>query len=319
MLRLKAKISHPNFTLSQLTEVSVESSYETLTDTCRITLPRKLTFKSEDDELLANDVIKRGDEMSIELSYHNYPQDVFKFTGFVRSITPSVPLVIELEDHAFLLKKGPQNYSLREAKLDDIISRFGRTVYEAVDAELGQFRVSNATPAQVLKELQEAYGIPAWFRDGILYVGLAWWPEQQNTVKLNMAKNVFDSSSLEWQNKDDLSIKVRAISTLPDNSKLEVEVGDPDGEESRTLNFYNIKSESELKARAEEELKRFRFDGYTGTLTLLGVPIVKHGDIVNITDPDYPDRGGEYVVKTVTTTYGLDGYKQEIELDGRIA
>ena len=99
---------------------------------------------------------------------------------------------------------------------------------------------------------------------------------------------------------------------LPDNSKIEVEVGDTEGD-VRTLHFYNL-AKAELEKIAEESIKTLRYDGYSGSFLTFGQPMVNHGDIVEIEDLKY-NRAGQYLVKRVLRTFGAQGYRQKIYLD----
>jgi len=140
--------------------------------------------------------------------------------------------------------------------------------------KLGQHRIVNETPAQVLHGLNEKYSLRSFFRNGTLYVGLAYWLELQQSPPpvFTFQKDIIDHD-LTYQDKETVRLKVTAISINPDNTKTEVELGDSDGEQ-RTLTYYNKKA-SELKAIATRDLERFRFTGFRGTFKSFGAPIVR--------------------------------------------
>lgn len=89
-----------------------------------------------------------------------------------------------------------------------------------------------------------------------------------------------------------------------------MEVGDADGEH-RTLHAYN-KAESELKAWAEQEIKRLKRDGLTGSLTTFGYRLVDKLDAVGIKIDG--EKKGVYQVKKNVIKYGTGGFRQEITL-----
>jgi hypothetical protein len=66
------------------------------------------------------------------------------------------------------------------------------------------------------------------------------------------------------------------------------------------------------------DLEKFRYTGFRGTFKTFGVPIVRHGDKVQLVDPVIKDRNGLYIAKGIETTFGLDGYRQQIELGERV-
>jgi len=119
-------------------------------------------------------------------------------------------------------------------------------------------------------------------------------------------------NDLIWKNEDETKIKLKAISMLPDNKKIEIEVGDSDGEQ-RTAHYYDL-TEKTLKTIAESEIKKFKFSGFRGGFTMFGSPRIKHGDVIVLKSYKLPERNGTYFVDTVETTFGQNGFRQKIEL-----
>ena len=82
-------------------EIEVERSWQTLTNTAKITLPRKIGRLQGDITKL----IKAGDRVTIKTGY-----DITlttEFVGYVREITATVPVVIHCEDAMWKLKQTP--------------------------------------------------------------------------------------------------------------------------------------------------------------------------------------------------------------------
>jgi alpha-acetolactate decarboxylase len=100
---------------------------------------------------------------------------------------------------------------------------------------------------------------------------------------------------------------------MPDNSKIEVEVGDSDGEQ-RTYHKYNI-SEVDMKQFLTAEIEQLKYDGYHGTITTSGQPFVRHGDAVEIKDEQL-SRSGTYLIKKVSFAVSVPGgYRRTLTLD----
>ena len=74
----------------------------------------------------------------------------------------------------------------------------------------------------------------------------------------------------------------------------------------------------ELTNYVTKELNRVSYEGWRGSFTTFGLPMVKHGYSVSIIDNILPERNGTYMVKQVNTSFGVDGFRQEIYLDLRI-
>lgn len=315
MKQISCKIQIGQYVFNNVSGVQIESSYENFTDVATITVARKLRFEGK---TLSGDsgIFKRGDAVTISLGYNFSNQELF--TGYLTDIKPGSPLEFRCEDEMFQLKKNPVSKSYRKTDLKTLLADIlpGYKIV-SVDADLGKFRIVKATAAQILDEIKKTYGIRSWFRGKTLYCGLSYWPELQNPVNPEFAfQRDIIVHDLAYQSADQMKIKVHAVSMMPNNTKVEIDVGDPDGE-TRTLTYYN-KSKDELKAAAERDLANFRFDGFRGSFTTFGTPVTRHGDKVNIIDPIISDRNGTYIAKKVTTTFGTGGYRQAIELDVKV-
>ena len=66
-------------------------------------------------------------------------------------------------------------------------------------------------------------------------------------------------------------------------------------------------------------LKRYYFDGVEGSFSTFGAPFVRHGDVVNLTNPVLPEMNGKYMVKSVDYSGGeSEGLRQNITLGFKI-
>ena len=308
MKRLTCKILIGNFEYVGVVEVAVESTTEALTDTCKIKFPRKVKWNDKK----ITELIKRGDKIEVNLGYEDNNDKVF--TGYIKSIKADIPVEIECEDGMFLLKKSPvtksyENVTLKQVLTDILPSDIN---FECVDFNFSSLRISKSTPAKVLETLQSDFGMPSYFRNEKLYVGLSYWNDAQTTHYFIFQRDIINNK-LEYNLAEDLILKVVAVSINDSNEKIEYEAGDVDGDQ-RTFYYYGI-SLDELKIVAEEELQKLKYDGYRGSFTTFGQPHVKHGDIAKLTDYQYPEREGLYLIKSVKKTFNFSGYRQEIELD----
>lgn len=317
MLRLNSNIFIGESFFDFVTNVQISSSWELFTDTATIVLP--LRFKRDGETITAGNknLFKRGDFVNIQLGY--FPNLLPEFDGFVSRILADSPLTIECQDASWLLKQKNITKSFRSIDLQTLLDEI--TVPEVpveatVEAELGQFRMTNVNGIQVLKEIKKTYGLPSWVRLGRLFSGLPYIPAQRTVVNIEFERNII-GSGLEFKREEDVKIKVRAISMLPNNKKIQVDVGDPDGEQ-RTLTYYNL-TKNVLIATANRELPKLKFTGYFGTFTTFGEPSIKHGDAVNFINKKFPERDGLYLVDRVEKSFGINGYRQVINLGPKIS
>ena len=87
MYRLTAKIEitgAKTWKLDKVTEVEITRDTEQLTDTCRITLPKRLRWDGQ-----AEVPIVRGDRVKVWLGYDDELQPAF--TGYVRDVASKPP------------------------------------------------------------------------------------------------------------------------------------------------------------------------------------------------------------------------------------
>ena len=306
MLRINPQIKLGDKVFSFVTDVTIESSWELFTDTAVILLPNKFEQDGETITAGVNNLFKRGDIVEISLGY--LPNLDVRFTGFISKILPDSPLRIECEDAMWLLKQKTVTKSFKSVSLDDLLKAVVPstvTVQTNVTAsQLGQFRITRASVAQVLEELKKTYGLVSFMRDGTLQVGLA-YPFIPATVHEITFQEDIISSDLEFRREEDVKIKVKGISILPNNTKIEVEEGDPDGEQ-RTLTYFNL-TQTELIKIVKRELPKLKYTGYEGSFQTFGEPHIQHGDNIKLIDKKFPERDGTYIVDSVNTTLSVNG------------
>ena len=308
MLGMSSRVQVGDFVFRGVTSVEVDSSWDNLTDTAKIVVPRKLTWRGRDLATGDRPLIRRLDPVRIALGYNG--KLVETFVGAVRAATGDTPAVITCEDAMLSLKGNAKTFTQKKATLSKLLAEVlpkGVPFDVAADYELGTIRVRRLTPAQVLDELRQKFGVRAWFRDGTLYAGLAYVPKLQRRRRIHF-ESLVTEHSLVYARKEDLRFKLKATVIYPNNTKQEVEIGDPDGD-LRSFHYYDV-PKAEAKRLLERELERLLVEGYSGSLTIFGVPRLRHGDIAELRSGLLPERDGDYLVKAVQTTFGPGGFAE---------
>lgn len=323
MYRLTARIeieSERKWVIDRVTACEIERSTEELTDTCKITLPKRMLWDHKEGVPL-----RRGDKVRVSLGYDGDLQ--LAFVGYIREIGFKTPVILECEDEMYHLKTTPAiPKAYRSVTLDQLLRDQGITTPIRVMGEqsLGAYRVKADNVASLLGELKEQ-GIRSFFRyeggEAVLYAGVLFDHVVGQGTRQVIATgiNLISDSQLKEQHADTLRLRIRAISIQPEGrrgkKKLKVEVGDKDGE-LRTLHTYN-KSETELRKWAEQELRRLKQDGLTGSVTTFGGQLIDKLDHIGIRLDD--KRMGVYQTKKVVIKYGSEGIRQEVTLGYRVA
>lgn len=317
MFRLCAKVEINGdrfWTLHCVTAVEITRDTGKLTAEAKITLPKKMKWNGS-----AEVPVHRGDCVRISLGYDDDLQ--LAFVGYVRDVSFKTPVVITCEDDMFMLKQMPTvKKAYRSVTLETLLKDQGLTYRLNIMGEqsLGAYRVTADTVASLLGKLSEQ-GIRSFFRyeDGepVLYCGVLFDRDSTPSQTFKTGLNIISDQDLQQQKAENMRLRVKAISLMPDNKKIKVEVGDSDGEH-RTLHTYN-KTENELKAWAQQEITRLKRDGLTGSFTTFGYKLVDPLDAIGIVIDG--SKMGVYQVKKVVITYGDGGFRQNITLGLRVA
>lgn len=296
-----------------VSSVEITRDTEKLTDECKVTLPKRIKWDGE-----AQIPVKRGDSIKV---WTGYGDDIeLAFSGYVRSVGIKTPIVLTCEDEMFKLKQmAATKKAYKNANLETLLKDQGLDSVKVFgEQNLGQFRVTDDTVAALLGRLQDS-GIRSFYRyeDGkpVLYCGVLFERETQPSQVFATGVNIINDSRLEQHLAANIRLCIKAVSIMPNNKKIKVEVGDKDGEK-RTIHTYN-KTESELKAWAEQEIKRLKVDGLTGGFTTFGYRLVDKLDAIGIKIDG--NKMGVYQVKKNVIKYGSGGYRQEITLGLRVA
>lgn len=316
MFRLCAKIEIKGdraWSFDFVNAVEITRDTEKLTTEAKITMPKKVKWDKADKI-----PVKRGDSVKISLGYDDNLQTAF--VGYVRDVGFKTPIVITCEDEMFKLKQMPtKKKAYRSVSLETLLKDQGIGYRLNIMGEqaLGAYRVTADTVAALLGKLSEQ-GIRSFFRyeddTPVLYCGVLFERNTRPAQVFKTGLNIISDQSLQQQKAENMRLRVKAVSLMPDNKKIKVEVGDADGEH-RTLHTYN-KTESELKAWAEQEIKRLKRDGLTGSFTTFGHTLVDCLDAIGIVIDGV--KSGVYQVKKNVVKYGDSGYRQEITLGPRV-
>jgi hypothetical protein len=319
-ITFSATENRPELILRNINAVHIESGWKRLTASAEITLPRKAIYLEQGKTTVnfyeVKEYFRRGDPVTIELGYNgNY---VTEFTGYITHVSADIPIKIKLEDEMYQLKKLPVNISLPKTSLENLLKKIvsGYEI-DALEVELGALKFAKTTVAKVLEFLKDEYSLYSYMDGKKLVCGKIYADDSDSeTVELHLEKNVVNND-LNYKTKEDVLIRINAVSTLSNGNKLEVTVGDKTGAE-RQLSYYGIEIEAELTKLASEDLKKYKVDGFTGGLTAFGIPYFKHGMKVDLTSHLYPDRNGVYYVEETIVDFSESGYRRKGQLGEKV-
>lgn len=293
--------------------IRIEKSRYKLTDTATVEIPKNLRINRGAKIVGPAAVFRRGDKITIRLGYA--PDLVTRFVGYIAKLEPRETMVLHCEDESFLLKENIiEKASFSQVSLEDLLSEICPTPYNAAKTNLGDLRLTNVSTAQVLDSFRSKYGIQSWFEDGVLQCGLTFEDRDPDPVTFRFERNIIEDN-LNWKDAEDIKVAAKCISIQGDNQKREVTVGSSIPTHKITLFFPDNMSEADLRRQGEEKLKSYQFTGFEGSFQAFGAPLIDHSGIVKLEDPKAQERTGSYWVKKVDISWGLNGYRQRVELD----
>lgn len=326
MMRLSCNIIIKNPTTKQLvrfdyvTEVEVTTSIRNFTDTAKIIVPRKLSYKGQK----ITDFIKRNHEVTIDLGYDDGNQEVFK--GYVKDVSTGTPIVIECENEAWKLKqiKLPAKH-YPKLNIQDFVKEH-MSAYQCFvpSVELGEVRINtDVTLAQVFEYFMHNYPVNFYFRDGKFYgitpTAMLASDNDIKTVKFRIGYNTI-SDNLTYVLKEDIKLQIVAKAIKNNNTKLEwKEPQDATDAEIRTFLVSGATSESDLKKFALDMINKFKVDKMTGDFMAFGLSYVRKGDVTHLLDDDHAEQNDKkFWNEAVNYTFGQGGYRQKITLGGQL-
>lgn len=244
-----------------------------------------------------------------------------------------------------------------EKMLSEMLQGVDVTVNQKTQTNIGDYTLeSNMTVAQVLEDLRKNAHLESFFVGKELRVGFLVYDEELALQREAIQKKVFIfqhniiEEDLIYKKREDIVLSavacsINEVSTgkqtkdgqgKTKSERLEVLVYNKNGElvgikkekgkpfpenkegERRTFYFKDITSADTLIERAKNKLKDYFYTGFTGNFTTFGMPFVKQGDNVYLIDKALPERSGYYKVKSVRYTGGVNGLRQDINLDYKI-
>ncbi|MCA0234954.1 MAG: hypothetical protein LCH81_01075 [Bacteroidetes bacterium] len=323
MYVLGAEIEIGGKKFTRVNMVEVESSAKVIEDTATIKMPTTARLERQGKFITEVDtarVFKVGDPVVIRLGYNGELREEFR--GFVSKIKPSTPLEIECIDATWTLRRKNLKASFKKTTLKNLLNFILKDTGVSLKGNVPgvnftEFYFKNVTAATALQKLKDDYGLTVYLKNfNELHVGLSSYTDGM-VVKYGISENVIDND-LEWVNEDDTRIKVKAVHIRPNNTKVEKAVGDLDGE-TRTLFFYDLDDPKQLETMALQELAKYKYSGYKGGFNTFLLPVVQVGNVARIRDIHFEERGGDYLVDKVTTTFGTDGARRKIELGIKVS
>ncbi len=295
-------------TFTSVHSIEVKRSIYDLGATATIKIPMTAVLRQSGKpatHIETPQMIDVEDKITISMGYDM--RMVKEFVGYVKQINHKKPLEIECEDEFYKVRSTPCTFSAKTATLKECLAATLPDVKigHCTNLTLKNFVVDN-NGQWLLSELKKEYGLTIFFDvDNKLYVGKA-FEVATGRAKYRMGYNVIKNKDLKFKQEKDKTLLVKAICYYKDGRREQGEAGKKGGEE-KTLYYYDVENQEELKLLAQEEYSRYIYDGYEGKMETFLAPAAFPAMVAEIEDPDYPERTGSYYIESTTTTFGAGG------------
>lgn len=300
-------------------DITIEEDIFKVGSSCTIKIPvsarLKYTAEKRTESVQTAKQFARGDKIKVWLGYNDNLK--LEYEGFIFRINYAMPLEIECEGYEFQLRSACETKTWAKTTMKEVllylISGTDIVLSDKIpDVDFTKYIIpTNMTRYEALEMLKEKYGMTVFFMGNTLYAGLAYLIDK-GTVKYKLGYNTIQDNELKYREADDVRLKIKAVWVKPDNTKIEAEVGDPEGS-LRTLFFYDVSSLAQLKKMAAEELQKYKYSGYEGKILTFLQPFAEPGMKAELTDPRFAERAGTYYITKTKTTANTSGGRRSVE------
>ncbi|MFS2189812.1 hypothetical protein ACCC92_24260 [Mucilaginibacter sp. Mucisp84] len=321
MFRLTSIVQIGSYQLrGGVNNVAIKRSVKDMIDTAIIKIPGigRVTGK---DTLPASSIetsklFQEGDKVSILLGYNNDNRN--EFQGFVRRVTPSIPVTIECEGYAWQLRrkrvlKSWKSVTLKEF-LKELVSDTDIKLSPFIpDMSLTNLTVNHANALKTLEYIKDKLHLAVYFQFDTLYVGLE-EGVPGSRVKYRLGYNTIRDDQLKYRLASDTKVLVRLVTGKGKKAKRAlIEVGDKDGSLIEKT-ITNVTSDADLKRIANDLLTQAKYTGYEGSITGFLQPYCQPCDTAGIIDRMYNERGGNYFAEGVEVDFGTNGAQRKVHI-----
>lgn len=285
-------------------------------NTAEITIPKEYQ-KLKGKPVL--DYIKAGDKVEISLGYEDRMEK--EFSGYVSAVDANLPLLIRCDDNFYPLKQNNWIKVYKTVTLKKLLQEIadGYTI-DCPDVDLGKYELDNVSTFEVLRKLQDDFGLYTRLIDNTIIVGYSWEWDFGKTAKhlYHRQKNV-RGDKLEWKRESDYNVRVQVHVADAKGKKQTVKFGSAlDHAAVVNIDMAGI-SVQVAKDIAQARYHKYVYEGLTGTVKGWGLPRTHAGDSMGYEDDFQPEKNSSYLIERVVIDYNENtGFSRDNHLGYKI-
>ncbi len=373
------------YVINGFSNIVIEDDVDTLTNTCKITLPiqkdkvifnkNSITYLVEKKEV----IISRGDKVEVELYYKGKRNHKKQFIGYISRFDnkDGKEIILNCDDEMFTYKQDKLKFSyaadtdLRtyckfllgvQYNSDSVptLTKSDDTYDNSIDkntildSNIGKIRAdSYITRAEAFAYLKDKFKFSVFFRNEYelnttggydttptFYAGFRYATGVQNyskTIKVSKEGILYKGnpslqSKFEPQTFNKETDLIVIITSLKNDTRLPevfatvngVNVITVKSQLDEAIATHNYKLEFKLPNLDSNSAREYVLDkwntfskGVTGQITILGLPLMRQGDIVEVYDENETPQAF-YIDKVITECNAQKGFVQNLFLGGNI-
>jgi len=313
------------FSFYGFNSVEIEFDIFKINQSCKIKIPTSLRLVNKNDTV-ENSVqtasqFSRGDRIKVWLGYDTNLK--LEFEGFIYRLNYKTPLEIECEGYEYQLRRACETKTWKTTTVKEVLKYLITDTDIIIDKNVADIQLvkyvikAGMNKLEALQDLKDNTRTECFFMGNSLYVGLA-YTVVNGTVKYKLGYNTINADDLKYRNADDTQVKVKAIYVKPDGTKVEVSVGDKDGQE-HIVKSKNISNLDALQGFAGSVLQKYKYSGYEGKIKTFLQPYAKPGMKAIITDPKYDERKGTFYITKTKVVADRSGGRRDIEISIKLS
>lgn len=338
MFVLNSEITIGKVRFTGVLEVVIRKSVYSIAETATIKIPAiasLLKAGNASPELINTAAaFKEGERVNIRLGYNGLLQD--EFSGFVKKLTPGMPMQIDCEGYSWLLRRNRPALKGKDSKLKTIVAAAvanlkgheNITVKCDEDLEFSGMASGNMSGFDVINYISKYTdeNITFFFSDpktiwcGRFYAAAMKGRSFNNAevVKYRIGYNTPRANNLQQHSIDtEPGIVTYSRRTIDGIRIAHTASGVGTNAVVHAAVLNHVKDSFGMKLLAEERVRQHTYEGYEGKLTAFLQPYVMPGNKVHVSDALNAKMDGTYVVESTEVIFGIKGARRKVELGVR--
>jgi len=336
LFSLSSDITIGSFHFSGVHDVVIRKSIHSYADTAIIRIPTICRVKSANsisDYQTTAHLINDRDPVVINLGYNGQMQEEFR--GFVKRRSLTLPLEVECEGYVQPLRLDIDvTGTYDDIQASDLLNLLtanlsgnstGISIQVANDIHITQAILDHNNGVQIcdfIRRCSEGALNLFFINPTTLWCGYTYTPYNQNTdpfglgqISYRLGYNCPAENSLKARIPYEL-VQIVFRNILPTGVTQQVlsNAGLTSRRRKAVAISNRIGSIADMQSIANEKEFKMNYSGYTGSIDAFLQPYCAPGWQANITDDQFPERNGIYLVESTEVTFGIHGARRKVEL-----